>query len=141
MSFGNQRPLSSHLYSNFSPQFVPWSQQASQLLNLNNSLNPLSQISSPFLPPNLMVQQQNNYYNSNFSYTPNFPFPMHQSLLPPPISNTPWMFNSLHAKPRNNLQRNKKETEIICLDEDSPINDIIVIDSAEEKIERKALIE
>jgi len=68
MSYSHNRFLTQTAYNSPNQSFVPWSQQLSQLLNLNHPLNspfpPYPPSLSPMLHPNLLIQQQNNYYNS-----------------------------------------------------------------------------
>ena len=111
------------------PQFMPWNQPSFTLPAMNQPHFP----SYSHTPPlNMLVQQQNNYFNSNFSMQPS----------PQQDYNH---FNSAHSyshptnwMPRPDTSRlpvkeviKKKRPEVICLDDDSPIDAIVIEDSVE----------
>lgn len=64
MSFGNNRLPQPQFFSGQPQNFVPWSQQANHMFNFANQFNTLPSLPSPVFPPNLLIQQQNNYFNS-----------------------------------------------------------------------------
>lgn len=117
MSFGNNR-LPPQLYSGQPQNFVPWSQQANQMFNFASQFNPIPPIPPTFFPPNLLIQQQNNYYNSTLSspslYMPNTPSPII------PHNFNPYLQWPPRPMPVKNLaifgQKPKSNPEVICLD-------------------------
>jgi hypothetical protein len=132
MSFGNNR-LPPHPYHIQHQSFVPWSQQANQMFNFANQFTSLPPLPTPVFPPNLLIQQQNNYFNSTLP-TPSLYMPnSHSQILShnfnPYVS---WLPRPIPVKNSNIYgQKAKTNAEVICLDDDIPDNVVIVEDSIE----------
>jgi len=132
MSFGNRR-LPQHHYTSKPQNFVPWSQQANQMFNFASQFTSIPPVSPPVFPPNLLIQQQNNYFNSTLPspslYLPNAHSQMLSHNFNPYVS---WLPRPMPVKNSNIYgQKAKNNPEVICLDDDIPENVVVIEDSIE----------
>ena len=127
MNYSNQ-----HLHGHFpynQPQFMPWNQSP-------YTLPPMPQPHFPSYshnpPLNLLVQQQNNYFNSNFSMQSS-PHQDYNHLNSGHPYSLPMNWMPRPEAPRSPVKEviKKKKLEVICLDDDSPIEAIVIEDSIE----------
>lgn len=132
MSFGNSR-LPQHHYSGQPQNFVPWSHQANQMLNFSGQFSSIPPLPPPVFPPNLLIQQQNNYFNSTLPspslYMPNSHSQILSHNFHPYAS---WLSRPMPVKNSNIYGQKAKSTpEVICLDDDISENVVVIDDSIE----------
>lgn len=133
MNSPNRRPPHPISHTQLQSPFVPWSLQASLALS---AAPPLAHLAPPY-PFGLYFQQQNKYYNTsivNSNYPPpSYPHPQPQHPYPPSWSHPPLKLNPPLTTKHNVSEPSKPKppVSIICLEEESPPQVIVISDSEE----------